>query len=111
MFEITVHLPSSLTAPEPAREFELEATTVRDAVEQVVARAPGLAPRILHEGRPLVGFVLNGRQLRPSEALGYRARARRPARVLPAGRRRLRSCDRDAREGASRGVNRPHTVR
>jgi len=69
VFEITVHLPSSLTAPEPAREFELEATTVRDAVEQVVARAPGLAPRILHDGRPLVGFVLNGRQLRPSEAL------------------------------------------
>jgi molybdopterin converting factor small subunit len=69
VFEITVYLPSSLTAPEPAREFELEATTVRDAVEQVVARAPGLASRILHEGRPLVGFVLNGRQLRPSEAL------------------------------------------
>ena len=69
MIDITVRLPSSLTAPEPAREFDLAATTVRDAVEQVVARAPGLAPRILHEGRPLVGFVLNGRQLRPSEAL------------------------------------------
>lgn len=70
MFEITVHLPASLTAPERARDVELEATTVRDAVAQVVAREPGLAPRILHDGRPLVGFVLNGRQLRPSEALG-----------------------------------------
>jgi molybdopterin converting factor small subunit len=69
VFEITVRLPSSLTAPEPAREYKLDATTVRDAVEQVVARAPGLASRILYDGRPLVGFVLNGRQLRPSEAL------------------------------------------
>jgi molybdopterin converting factor small subunit len=69
VFAITVHLPTSLTAPEPARELELEATTVRDAVAQVVSREPGLAARILHDGRPLVGFVLNGRQLRPSEAL------------------------------------------
>lgn len=69
MFEITVRLPSSLTAPEPARELEIEATTVGDAVAQVVAHAPSLAPRIMYDGRPLVGFVLNGRQLRPSEAL------------------------------------------
>ena len=69
MFVVTVHLPASLTAPEPARELSLEATTVRDAVEQVVARAPSLAPRIMYDDRPLVGFVLNGRQLRPSEAL------------------------------------------
>lgn len=69
LFAITVWLPASLTAPEPARELELEATTVRDAVAQVVARAPSLAPRIMYDDRPLVGFVLNGRQLRPSEAL------------------------------------------
>jgi molybdopterin converting factor small subunit len=69
VFTITVHLPSSLTAPEPARDLELEATTVRDAVAQVVAREPRFAARILYDDRPLVGFVLNGRQLRPSEAL------------------------------------------
>jgi len=69
VFEITVRLPASLTAPEPARDLELTATTVRDAVDQVVARAPSLASRIMYDDRPLVGFVLNGRQLRPSEAL------------------------------------------
>jgi len=69
MFVVTVHLPASLTAPEPARDIELEAKTVRDAVAQVVARTPGLASRIMYDDRPLVGFVLNGRQLRPSEAL------------------------------------------
>ena len=69
MFDITVRLPTSLTAPEPARELELEANSVGDAVAQVVAREPRFGSRILYEGRPLVGFVLNGRQLRPSEAL------------------------------------------
>lgn len=69
MFEITVHLPASLTAPEPAHELTLEATTVRDAVAQVVASEPQLASRVLYDGRPLVSFVLNGRHLRPSEAL------------------------------------------
>jgi molybdopterin converting factor small subunit len=69
VFAVTLHLPASLTAPEPARAIELEATTVRDAVAQVVAREPRLASRILYDGRPLVSFVLNGRQLRPSEAL------------------------------------------
>ena len=69
MFDITVILPSSLTAPDPAHELELEATTVRDAVEQVVAREPTLEGRIFFEGRPLVSFILNGRRLRPSEAL------------------------------------------
>lgn len=68
MSHITVHLPASLTAPEPARTVQLEAATVRDAVAQVVVRLPGLAPRILFEERPLVSFVLNGRLLRPSEA-------------------------------------------
>lgn len=69
MFAVTVHLPESLTAPEPARDVGVEATTVGDAVAQIVARLPRLSPRILFEERPLVGFVLNGRQLRPSEAL------------------------------------------
>ena len=69
MFTVTVHLPASLTAPAPGHDVELVAATVRDAVEQVVAREPRLASRILYDGRPLVGFVLNGRQLRPSEAL------------------------------------------
>ena len=69
MFHVTVHLPASLTAPEPARDIELEAATVGDTVAQVVARTPSLAPRIMYDDRPLVGFVLNGRQLRPSEAL------------------------------------------
>jgi len=69
VFAVTVHLPASLTAPEPARDIELEATTVRDAVAQIIARQPHFAARILFEERPLVGFVLNGRQLRPSEAM------------------------------------------
>lgn len=69
MFDITVHLPPSLTAPGPARELAVRASTVREAVERVVAREPQLAGRILHDGRPLVSFVLNGRNLRPSEAL------------------------------------------
>lgn len=69
MAGVTVHLPASLTAPEPAQDFELEATTVGDAVAQVVALQPRLAARVLFEERPLVSFVLNGRQLRPSEAL------------------------------------------
>ncbi|HOT23748.1 MAG TPA: MoaD/ThiS family protein [Thermoleophilia bacterium] len=69
MAAVTVHLPASLTAPEPGCEIELEATTVGDAVAQVVARRPRLAARILFEERPQVSFVLNGRQLRPSEAM------------------------------------------
>jgi molybdopterin converting factor small subunit len=69
VFAVTVHLPASLTAPEPARDIELEATTVRDAVAQVVARQPQFAGRILYDERPLVSFVLNGRLLRPSEAM------------------------------------------
>jgi molybdopterin converting factor small subunit len=69
VFEITVRLPVALTAPGPALELALTATTVREAVNQVLAREPGLATRILFEGRPMVSFVLNGRQLRPSEAL------------------------------------------
>jgi len=70
VFDITVRLPASLTAPDPAHDLTFAATTVRDAVEQVVVREPRLASRIAYEGRPLVSFVLNGRQLRPSEALG-----------------------------------------
>jgi molybdopterin converting factor small subunit len=69
VFAVTVHLPASLTAPEPAGDIELEATTVRDAVAQVVARQPQFAGRILYDERPLVSFVLNGRLLRPSEAM------------------------------------------
>lgn len=69
VFEITVRLPASLTAPDPTHELRLEATTVRDAVAQVVAREPQLASRLLYDDRPLVSFVLNGRHLRPSEAL------------------------------------------
>lgn len=69
MFEITVHLPASLTAPDAAHDLALSAATVGEAVEQVVAREPQLAPRILYDERPLVSFVLNGRQLRPAEAL------------------------------------------
>lgn len=69
MFDITVRLPASLTAPDPALALVLTATTVRDAVDQVVARHPQIAPRILFDERPLVSFVLNGRLLRPSEAL------------------------------------------
>ncbi len=69
MFEITVHLPASLTAPDPARDLAVTAATVREAVEQVLAREPRLAGRVLYDDRPLVSFVLNGRQLRPSEAL------------------------------------------
>lgn len=69
MFAITVGLPASLTAPDPAHDLEVNAATVRDAVAQVAAREPRLGSRILYKGRPLVGFVLNGRRLRPSEAL------------------------------------------
>jgi len=69
VFDITVRLPASLTAPDSALELVLTATTVRDAVDQVVAGHPQIAPRLLFDGRPLVSFVLNGRQLRPSEAL------------------------------------------
>jgi molybdopterin converting factor small subunit len=69
VFDITVRLPASLVAPEPARDFALEATTVGDAVAQIVAREPLIAPRVLFQGRPMVSFVLNGRHLRPSEAL------------------------------------------
>ena len=66
---ITVRLPASLTAPQPPHDLSLEATTVRDAVDLVAAREPHLASRILYGDRPLVGFVLNGRQLPPSQAL------------------------------------------
>ena len=66
---VTVSLPPSLTAPEPAAEVVCEASTVAEALRAVVAQAPRYAQRIFYKERPLVSVVLDGRHLPPSEAL------------------------------------------
>lgn len=62
---ITVGLPASLTAPAPARDVDLEAGTVGEALRALVDQSPQYAPRIFHRDRLLVVVTLNGRQLPP----------------------------------------------
>ncbi len=69
MPRVTVVLPSTLTAPEPARTFESEAATVGDAVLQVAVTIPRFAGRILSGRQLLVHVLLNGSSLPAPEAM------------------------------------------
>ena len=64
---ITVHLPASLTSPDPARDIACEAATVGDALLAVAAHAPVYEQRIFYGDRLLVTVALNGRHLPPAE--------------------------------------------
>ncbi|HSL95836.1 MAG TPA: MoaD/ThiS family protein [Thermoleophilia bacterium] len=71
---VRVALPASLTAPEPAEEVGCEAATVRELLAAVAAARPGLAGRLLYEGRPLVTVAVNGTVL-PAQTAMARALA------------------------------------
>jgi sulfur carrier protein ThiS len=62
---ITLGLPPALTAPEPAREFALEAGTVGEALRALVVQAPQYGPRVFYGDRLLVVLALNGRPVPP----------------------------------------------
>lgn len=62
---ITVGLPASLTAPDPAQDYALEAATVDEALRALVDQAPQYAQRVFYRGRLLVVVTLNGTQLQP----------------------------------------------
>jgi len=64
---MTVHLPASLTSPDPAHDVACEAATVGEALLAVVARAPRYEQRIFYGDRLLVTVALNGRHLPPAE--------------------------------------------
>lgn len=63
---ITVHLPATLTSPDPARAVACEAATVGEALLAVAALAPGYEQRIFYGERLLVTVALNGRRLPPA---------------------------------------------
>jgi len=71
---VRVALPASLTAPEPAEETSCAAATVRELLDALAAVRPGLAGRLLHEGRPLVTVAVNGTVL-PAQTAMARALA------------------------------------
>jgi molybdopterin converting factor small subunit len=62
---ITLGLPASLTAPGPAQDLSMDASTVDEALRALVAQAPRFAQRIFYRDRLLVVITLNGRQLHP----------------------------------------------
>jgi len=64
---ITVGLPAALTAPQPPRDYACDATTVGDALRDVVAQSPQYAQRIFYGERLLVVVTLNGRHVAPGE--------------------------------------------
>lgn len=68
---VRVVLPASLTAPQPAEEISCEATTVRELLDTVAAVRPGLAGRLLYEGRPLVTVAVNGTVLPAQSAMAH----------------------------------------
>jgi molybdopterin converting factor small subunit len=65
--EITVGLPAALTAPEPARDVACNATTVVEALREVVAQSPRYEQRLFYGDRLLVVVCLNGRHLPPGQ--------------------------------------------
>lgn len=65
MAAVTIALPASLTAPDPAQELELEAATVGEALRGLVAQKPRFEQRVFYRGRLLVVVTLNGRPLPP----------------------------------------------
>ena len=68
---VRVVLPASLTAPKPAEEVGCEAMTVRELLHAVVTVRPGLAGRLLYEGRPLVTVAVNGTVLPAQTAMAH----------------------------------------
>jgi molybdopterin converting factor small subunit len=60
---VTVGLPTSLTAPDPGKDYVCEAATVGEALCRLIDMAPGYAGRIFYGDRLLVAVTLNGRQL------------------------------------------------
>jgi thiamine biosynthesis protein ThiS len=64
-------LPASLTAPGPAEEVGCEGATVRELLDTVAAARPGLAGRLLYEGRPLVTVAVNGTVLPAQTAMAH----------------------------------------
>ena len=80
---ITVHLPASVTAPEPARDVACEAATVGDALLAVVAQTPRFERYIFYGDRLLVTVALNGRHLPPAEVKATLVAAGDRVDVLP----------------------------
>lgn len=68
---MTVALPASLTAPGPADEVGCEAATVGELLDAVAVTRPGLAGRVLYEGRPLVTVAVNGTVLPAQTAMAH----------------------------------------
>ena len=69
MPRVHVSLPAVLTSPEPPVVLDCEGDTVAEALRDAVAQAPRYAQRIFFKDRLLVGLVVNGRHLAPTEAL------------------------------------------
>ena len=72
MPQVRVLLPASITTPQPPCEIACQAGDVRQALREVAARAPRYAQRLFFKDRLLVGVLVNGRHIPPSESLGTR---------------------------------------
>ena len=72
MPDVRVLLPATITTPQPPYEIDCEAADVMEALHEVAARAPRYAQRLFFKDRLLVGVLVNGRHIPPSETLGTR---------------------------------------
>lgn len=69
MADVRVTLPSSITSPEPPYQAACEAADVREALREVVARAPRYAQRLFLNDRLLVSVLVNGQAVAAADAL------------------------------------------
>jgi molybdopterin converting factor small subunit len=70
MPSVTVHMPATLTAPQPAQEVSCDGADVAAALRDLTRRLPWMDARVFYAGKLLVTVARNGEGLRPSEALG-----------------------------------------
>jgi molybdopterin converting factor small subunit len=71
MPDVRVIIPATLTGSQPD-EMACRAADVREALQQVAARAPRLEQRLFYKGRLLVGVLVNDAHIPPAEALARR---------------------------------------
>ena len=83
MPEVRVKLPATITTPHPPHETTCVASDVREALRAVAAGSPRYAQRLFFNDRLLVGVLVNGRHVPPSEALTTRLADGDQVEVMP----------------------------
>jgi molybdopterin synthase sulfur carrier subunit len=70
MSKAAIKLPIGLVGTEGPSELECEGATLREALDDCVAREPRLRPRIFRDdGGVWVGIFINGRNMRQLEGM------------------------------------------